>query len=548
MDCPLCVEPLGLDEQILPCPCGYQVCMFCWHRVKEEGSGLCPACRVPYADAFALAKVSPPPVKVSSKVESGPIPKKYNGHPRFNLTKSASSPHLSGPSPSSSISNSHHQHYHQHGSSRGRGGGAPRISGAGAPSSTTTHNLKDSLQGVSVFQRNLVVLRGLPSSLTSEATLRRQELCGQFCVNSQPKVIICSSQSVLSGFSSEIKEEGNIALVWFSDESEARACVIAVDGFRIGESVIRCNIGALEYCESFLKNEPPCGGIGVSCNKLHSMGPRSDSFTSAEKDCGFNEYGSSYAELKHPNLHFTNANGVIGDSEPRNPILLDKASSKGDTKLAFPSVPPHLIGYARGTVPLPRGLSLQRPETSFSGADSINASGSTKTSSSHIQKQQQETSRVQKHQQEPPPSSSIGTKPFLAAAMRHAQPLKPLPVPKKQHGDSTKHEPIQQQQQQKSHLISATEAAAALSAALASGAGLPQEAIILPTEPTLDNPRDAIGIARQPLSQFQRSRRGKRGSGKSKRATATAAVGEEDNSSPANSTGNDLHISNKQVS
>jgi hypothetical protein len=33
-----------------------QVCMWCWHHIKENLNGLCPACRVPYKDdphAFA---------------------------------------------------------------------------------------------------------------------------------------------------------------------------------------------------------------------------------------------------------------------------------------------------------------------------------------------------------------------------------------------------------------------------------------------------------------------------------------------------------------
>jgi len=57
LTCPLCCEELDLsDQNFLPCKCGYQVCMFCWYRIKENSNGLCPACRTPYADdphAFA---------------------------------------------------------------------------------------------------------------------------------------------------------------------------------------------------------------------------------------------------------------------------------------------------------------------------------------------------------------------------------------------------------------------------------------------------------------------------------------------------------------
>jgi CCR4-NOT transcription complex subunit 4 len=49
--CPLCCEELDIsDRNFYPCKCGYQVCMWCWHRIRESESGNCPACRTPYGD------------------------------------------------------------------------------------------------------------------------------------------------------------------------------------------------------------------------------------------------------------------------------------------------------------------------------------------------------------------------------------------------------------------------------------------------------------------------------------------------------------------
>mmetsp|Transcript_8718 Transcript_8718/g.23674 ORF Transcript_8718/g.23674 Transcript_8718/m.23674 type:complete len:348 (-) Transcript_8718:177-1220(-) len=49
--CPLCCEELDIsDQNFLPCKCGYQVCMWCWHHIKENLNNLCPACRNPYHD------------------------------------------------------------------------------------------------------------------------------------------------------------------------------------------------------------------------------------------------------------------------------------------------------------------------------------------------------------------------------------------------------------------------------------------------------------------------------------------------------------------
>lgn len=63
------MELFDLDDMgFLPCPCGYRICRFCWHRLKtyednieagfedQDGSassGRCPACRQVYSDVPA---------------------------------------------------------------------------------------------------------------------------------------------------------------------------------------------------------------------------------------------------------------------------------------------------------------------------------------------------------------------------------------------------------------------------------------------------------------------------------------------------------------
>ncbi|BBH04899.1 RNA binding RRM/RBD/RNP motifs family protein [Prunus dulcis] len=52
--CPLCAEEMDLtDQQLKPCKCGYEICVWCWHHImdmaeKDETEGRCPACRTPY--------------------------------------------------------------------------------------------------------------------------------------------------------------------------------------------------------------------------------------------------------------------------------------------------------------------------------------------------------------------------------------------------------------------------------------------------------------------------------------------------------------------
>ncbi|CAZ83348.1 unnamed protein product [Tuber melanosporum] len=47
--CPLCVEEFDIqDRNFRPCPCGYQICQFCYNNIKNNLNNLCPACRRPY--------------------------------------------------------------------------------------------------------------------------------------------------------------------------------------------------------------------------------------------------------------------------------------------------------------------------------------------------------------------------------------------------------------------------------------------------------------------------------------------------------------------
>ncbi|GAA5988305.1 hypothetical protein JCM10908_002156 [Rhodotorula pacifica] len=61
MDCPLCLEEMDIsDLNFKPCPCGYQICRFCYHHIKENLNNRCPACRTPYDDATVEFKAIKP--------------------------------------------------------------------------------------------------------------------------------------------------------------------------------------------------------------------------------------------------------------------------------------------------------------------------------------------------------------------------------------------------------------------------------------------------------------------------------------------------------
>jgi hypothetical protein len=63
-DCPLCCEPFDdTDLAFTPCRCGYKVCLWCYHRLKDDIDGKCPGCRQRYTDVEQIT------VRVSTEKE-----------------------------------------------------------------------------------------------------------------------------------------------------------------------------------------------------------------------------------------------------------------------------------------------------------------------------------------------------------------------------------------------------------------------------------------------------------------------------------------------
>ena len=48
-ECPLCTASLDDSERsFFPCPCGFQLCAFCYHHISQDRAAQCPGCRRPY--------------------------------------------------------------------------------------------------------------------------------------------------------------------------------------------------------------------------------------------------------------------------------------------------------------------------------------------------------------------------------------------------------------------------------------------------------------------------------------------------------------------
>ena len=75
MECPICCENqlTGSEAEWYPCPCGFQLCAFCFERIMQI-NGQCPYCRRKY-DADAQERIGPQYRPASEKsAEAEPIP------------------------------------------------------------------------------------------------------------------------------------------------------------------------------------------------------------------------------------------------------------------------------------------------------------------------------------------------------------------------------------------------------------------------------------------------------------------------------------------
>ena len=131
------------DQQFYPCKCGYQVCMWCWHRIKEQESGLCPACRTPYGDdphEFSAVDVEEV-LKAKKEKEAAERERKRNSH------------------------------------NEGEDGELPL---AGMKGQMDVPRDRSQLANMRVIRRNLVYAVGLPINMATEEILRKPEYFGQY--------------------------------------------------------------------------------------------------------------------------------------------------------------------------------------------------------------------------------------------------------------------------------------------------------------------------------------------------------------------------------
>eukprot|EP01135_Chromosphaera_perkinsii_P002526 Nk52_evm42s224 gene=Nk52_evmTU42s224 len=194
-DCPLCMEPLDLaDKSFYPCTCGYQICRFCWHHIRNELNGLCPACRKEYEEQ--PAEFTPLSAEDFQEIKDRKRKKEIEKKQKEEDNRK----HLSN---------------------------------------------------VRVIQRNLVYVIGLSLKLADEDTIRRQEYFGQY--GKILKVVVNKSNVFnASGGSGPTVS----AYITFANKGDALKTIQAVDGATLDGKLLRASFGTTKYCTHFLRNNP----------------------------------------------------------------------------------------------------------------------------------------------------------------------------------------------------------------------------------------------------------------------------------------------------
>ncbi|KAJ5129515.1 CCR4-NOT core complex subunit Not4 [Penicillium bovifimosum] len=269
--CPLCIEEFDLsDKNFKPCPCGYQICQFCYNNIKTQNEeGRCPNCRRRYDEStiqYKIPDVEEFKADLALKHRKAAAARKKEVEKREIETSS-----------------------------------------------------RKNLAGVRVVQKNLVYVIGLNPTIRDEnqllQTLRGREYFGQY--GEIEKIVVSKAKPGGN------PNQGIGVYVTFSRKADAAMCINAVDGSGNGDRVLRAQYGTTKYCSSFLRNEQ-CNNR--NCTFLHETGEDSDSYSRQDLS-SMNTISTQRQNLPPPN-HGRSAQPI---SHPmrRQPSKEDSISSRG---------------------------------------------------------------------------------------------------------------------------------------------------------------------------------------------------------------------------
>nr|CAD7205372.1 unnamed protein product [Timema douglasi] len=169
-----------------------QICRFCWHRIRTDENGLCPACRKAYPE-------NPADFKPLSQEEVSRLKTEKRQRDQQRKQK-------------------------------------------------LTENRKH-LSNVRVVQRNLVFVVGLPVRLAEAEVLKKHEYFGKF--GKIHKVVINQSTSYAGS-----QGPSASAYVTYNKADDALRAIQAVNNISVDGRTLKASLGTTKYCSHFMKNQP----------------------------------------------------------------------------------------------------------------------------------------------------------------------------------------------------------------------------------------------------------------------------------------------------
>ncbi|ORZ32451.1 RING/Ubox like zinc-binding domain-domain-containing protein [Catenaria anguillulae PL171] len=217
--CPLCCEEIDpVDKYFYPCPCGYQICRFCWNHIREDLNNLCPACRREFDDASV--QFTPPPPDEIARIQADRKRRKL---------------------------------------------GAKK-----APTGGYDANDRSHLKDIKVTQRTLVYVTNMPPKYAVEDVLMGEPYFGQF--GRILKLSISRRPPLTQGGKTG---ENQIGIhVTYASAQEALRCIQYVDGAQIENRTLHATYGQTKYCAVWLQNRA-CNT--PNCMFLHEVVADNDS-------------------------------------------------------------------------------------------------------------------------------------------------------------------------------------------------------------------------------------------------------------------------------
>ncbi|EEB08717.1 CCR4-Not complex subunit Mot2 [Schizosaccharomyces japonicus yFS275] len=218
MYCPLCMEEIDIsDKNFKPCQCGYRVCRFCWHHIKEDLNGRCPACRRLYTEENVQWR------PVTAEEWKMDLHRKNERKRREKERKE--------------LESSNRKH----------------------------------LANIRVVQKNLAYVNGLSPKVANEDTinmLKGPEYFGQY---GKIIKIAINKKAAANTPNSHV----GVYITYQRKEDAARA-IAAIDGSLSDGRYLRASYGTTKYCTSYLRNQQ-CPN--PQCMYLHEPGDDVDSYT-----------------------------------------------------------------------------------------------------------------------------------------------------------------------------------------------------------------------------------------------------------------------------